>query len=188
MVPRSDRPRRALPKSSWFVAAALAAGLVVAGARAFDDGAKAGDPANAGPPAVAAKLAYDGGATCYVRVTDLGKSIEWFQRTLGLELLFEVDAIGWAELKSPAEKLTIGLLKAPKVEAGGGATIVFGVKDADAARKQLEAAGAKLPGPTLVHEGYVKLVPFLDPDGNLFTLSQSLAPAAGGAKPEGGAR
>jgi predicted enzyme related to lactoylglutathione lyase len=166
-------------RSKWMVLAAAAAAAVlgVAMARVGDDGAKKGS-----------KLDWDGGATGYVRVTDLDRSIRWYHEKLGFELLFKVDEIGWCELKSPLEKLTIGLLKAEKVEAGGGATLVFGVKDADAARRSLEAAGVKFPGPTIVHEGYVKLVPFLDLDGNLFTLSQSLAAPAAAGKQEGGVR
>jgi len=169
-------PRNA--RSKWLIVAAAAAlfAFGVAMARAPDDGAK-----------TKPKLDWDGGATGYVRVTDLDRSIRWYREKLGFELIFKVDAIGWCELRSPLEKLSIGLLKTEKVETGGGATLVFGVKDADAARKSLEAAGVKMQGPTIVHEGYVKLVPFLDLDGNLFTLSQSLeAPAAG--KREGGVR
>ena len=164
-------------RSKWMVIAVVAAAAVlgVAMARGGDDGAKKG-----------AKLDYDGGVTCYVRVTDLDRSIRWYRETLGLEMLFKVDSIGWCEMKSPVEKLTFGLLKSEKVEAGGGATIVLGVRDADAARRTLEAAGARFQGATIVHEGYVKLVPFFDPDGNLFTLSQSLEPKSG--KPEGGVR
>jgi predicted enzyme related to lactoylglutathione lyase len=166
-------------RSKWRVLAAAAAAAVlgVAMARGGDDGARP-----------ATKLDWNGGATGYVRVTDLDRSIRWYHEKLGFELIFKVDAIGWCELKSPLEKLSIGLLKSEKVEAGGGATLVFGVKDADAARKSLEAAGVKMQGPTIVHEGYVKLVPFLDLDGNLFTLSQSLEVPAAAGRPEGGVR
>jgi len=145
----------------------------------------------------AAKLDYSGGITCYVRVADLERSMQWYQDVLGFEFLFKVDAIGWCELKSPVEHVTIGLLKigkqektgasaAPERSPGeapaamrGGATVVFGVKDVDAARTTLEAAGVKFAGPTLVHEGYVRLAAFFDPDGNVYTLSQPLAPQEG---------
>jgi predicted enzyme related to lactoylglutathione lyase len=166
-------------RTKWRVIAAAAAAAVlgVAMARGGDDGAK-----------TKSKFDWDGGAIGYVCVIDLDRSIRWYHEKLGFELIFKVDAIGWCELKSPLEKLSIGLLKSEKVEAGGGATLVFGVKDADAARKSLEAAGVKMQGPTIVHEGYVKLVPFLDLDGNLFTLSQSLEVPAAAGRPEGGVR
>jgi len=130
----------------------------------------------------AAALGYDGGMVCYVRVADLAKSLAWYEDVLGLELLTRNEAIGWCELQSPAKELAIGLLQepkakvtVPKADVKGGATIVFGVKDLDAARRTLEKRGVKFQGPTQTHEGYVKLAAFFDPDGNLFTLSQSLA-------------
>ena len=140
----------------------LAAMALAAAVRAGDETKKKG-------------LDYDGGMVCYVHVADLERSIAWYQDVLGLEVISQVDEIGWCELKSPAAGLAIGLLKDAKPDTKGGATIVFGVKDLDVARARLEKQGVKFTGPTSVHEGYVKLAAFTDPDGNLLTLSQSLA-------------
>jgi predicted enzyme related to lactoylglutathione lyase len=141
-----------------------------------------------GPADKAAELGYDGGMVCYVRVADLEKSLRWYEDALGLELLSRNDAIGWCELQSPATGLAIGLLQEARADVRGGATVVFGVKDLDAARGVLERRGVKFQGSTTAHEGYVKLAAFFDPDGNLFTLSQSLAPqqADRGAGDRGG--
>jgi predicted enzyme related to lactoylglutathione lyase len=122
---------------------------------------------------------YDGGMVCYVRVADLEKSIAWYRDALGLEVLSQVDEIGWCEMKSPVEGLALGLLRDAKPDPHGGATIVFGVKDLDVARALLERKGVKFAGPTSVHEGYVKLAAFADLDGNSLTLSQSLVEAGG---------
>lgn len=123
----------------------------------------------------AAGLDYSGGMTCYVRVRDLEKSVKWYEEKLGLKLLFRADEMGWCELESPLAGLQIGLSKVPKVDPDGGATIVFGVKDIDAARRSLESQGVRFQGKTEVHEGMVKLAVFLDPDGNGITLSESLS-------------
>jgi predicted enzyme related to lactoylglutathione lyase len=148
----------------------VASALVAAAAYAArDDGARDSKPA--------AALGYHGGMVCYVHVSDLTKSVQWYEGILGLKVLSQVDEIGWCELQSPAADLAIGLAqvaKGAKVDAQGGATIVFGVKDVDAARRTLETGGVKFEGATTVHEGYVKLAAFFDPDGNLLTLSQSL--------------
>jgi predicted enzyme related to lactoylglutathione lyase len=122
----------------------------------------------------AAALGFNGEMVCYVHVSDLEKSIEWYEGMLGFEVASQVDEMGWCELKSPTKGVTIGLAVAQKVDPSGGATIVFGVKDLDAARKALEGRGVKFAGPTAAHEGYVKLAEFLDPDQNLLMLSQSL--------------
>jgi CreA protein len=140
----------------------------------------------------AAALGYAGSMVCYVRVADVEKALAWYEDVLGLELLSRNEAIGWCELQSPAKDLAIGLLEQPKPKAlpgavstaaassaQSGATIVFGVKDLDATRRVLESRGVKFQGPTMAHEGYVKLAGFFDPDGNLYTLSQSLAAETG---------
>lgn len=57
----------------------------------------------------------------------------------------------------------------------GGPTPTWGVKDVDAARKQLEGRGVKFDGDTLTFPGMVKLATFSDPDGEANMLYQSLA-------------
>ena len=128
---------------------------------------------------------YVGTTVCYFHVSDLKRSLRWYGEALGFtEVVTKDDAIGWIELKSPTEGLAIGLLQSAQLDPAGGATLVFGVKDVDATRRQLEAAQVRFVGPTEVHPGYVKLAAFHDPDGHLLTLSQSLTQgdAATGAK------
>ena len=73
----------------------------------------------------------------------------------------------------PPRGFTIGLNQG--AEAGdAGATPVFGVKDIDAARSELEAKGVTFEGETVELPGMVKLATFVDPDGNHYMFAQSL--------------
>jgi predicted enzyme related to lactoylglutathione lyase len=58
-----------------------------------------------------------------------------------------------------------------------GATVAFGVADVDAARTELEAAGAEFPA-GIIDSGVCHLAPFSDPDGNGLMLHHRYAPLA----------
>jgi len=123
---------------------------------------------------MAPSLGYDGKVTCALNVTDLDKSIAWYRDVLQFEFLYRVDDIGWCELKSPVDGATVGLSQVEEAGGKGGATLTFGVKDIDAARRVLEKKDVRFDGPTQTIEGMVKLATFFDPNGNAFMLSQSL--------------
>ena len=118
---------------------------------------------------------YKGDITLSSSVTDLDASISWFEEMLGLEVMYRVDDMGWAELSSPTEGVTIGLGQNEATDGQGGTTPVFGVVDIDAARSELEAKGVKFDGETLEIPEMVKLATFYDPDGNTYMFAQSLA-------------
>lgn len=153
-----------------------------AGARLVARPAATQEKAGAGvDPIAPAAITPDfvGTTVCYFHVSDLKRSLRWYGEALGFtEVVTKNDAIGWVELKSPTEGLAIGLLQSAQLDPAGGATMVFGVHDVDATRRQLEAAQVRFVGPTEVHPGYVKLAAFHDPDGHLLTLSQSLTQGA----------
>ncbi|MDZ7727603.1 MAG: VOC family protein [Dehalococcoidia bacterium] len=91
-------------------------------------------------------------------VTDLGASIEWYERVLGFALSFRVDEAGWAEVQSPAQGVTVGLNAMDSGRAGGpGSRVVLGVADIEAARAELEASGVAFDGPTDEMPAMVKL-------------------------------
>ena len=115
---------------------------------------------------------YDGTITLSTPVGDLDASLEWFADKLGFREIFKVAEAGWAEVSTPAEGVTIGLNQG--AESGSGTTPVFGVKDIDAARAELEAKGVPFEGDTIELPGMVKLATFLDPDGNHYMFAQSL--------------
>jgi catechol 2,3-dioxygenase-like lactoylglutathione lyase family enzyme len=123
-----------------------------------------------------AKLDYDGGLTCSLDVSNLDASIQWYQDVLGFQLLYKVDAMSWCELASPVARVNVGLGQVEnKKQEGGNATLVFGVRDIDVARKQLEDQKVRFDGATRTYEGMVKLATFYDPDGNTLMLYQSLS-------------
>ncbi len=121
-----------------------------------------------------AKLNYDGGLTCAMQVKDIEKSLEWYQTVLGFELLYQLDDIGWCELRSPVARVAVGLSQVEDPEVKGGATLTWGVRDIDAARRELEARGVPFDGETATIDGLVRLATFYDPDGNRLMFYQDL--------------
>jgi catechol 2,3-dioxygenase-like lactoylglutathione lyase family enzyme len=123
---------------------------------------------------MASTLKYDGGLTCSIGVTDIKRSIAWYQDTLGFQLLYHVEEMGWAELATETPRVNVGLSQVEKVQKGGGATLTFGVHDIEPARKALEGKKVKFDGPTRTYEGMVRLATFFDPDGNALMFFQDL--------------
>ncbi len=123
---------------------------------------------------MAPSLDYNGGLTCAFQVTDIQRSIAWYQEKLGFQLLYHAAEIAWCELSTPVAKVNVGLSQVEKAGGRGGATLTFGVKDIDSARKILEKKDVKFDGPTRVIEGMVKLATFYDPDQNALMFFQDL--------------
>ena len=119
-------------------------------------------------------LGYTGGLTLSMQVKDRKKSQTWYQNVLGFTLLYDVEEIGWCELATETEKVNIGLSQVEKPKVGAGPVPTFGVKNIDAARKQLEAKDVRFDGKTQEIPGMVKLATFFDPDGNALMLFQDL--------------
>ena len=119
---------------------------------------------------------FDGGLTCGVNVTDIKASMEWYQEVLGFELLYYMEELGWCELKSPVDKVNVGLSQVEKMPSpGGNAVLTWGVKDIESARSSLENNNVKFDGDIRIIEGMVKLATFYDTDGNCFMLYQDLS-------------
>ena len=110
----------------------------------------------------AAELGYNGALTCAVQVSDIEKSIAWYQDVLGFKLLYHVKEMGWGEMASPVSKVLIGLsqVEDPKVK---GVTLTWGVCDIEATRKKLESNAVRFDGPTQEIPNMVKLATFYDP-------------------------
>jgi len=124
---------------------------------------------------MASPLGYNGTLTCAIPVGDLDRALDWYRNVLGFELDYRMDEIGWAELSTPVAGVTVGLSEVENPQVKGGATLVFGVADIEAARNRLESRQVRFDGDTLTIEGLVRLATFYDPDGNKFMLSQSSA-------------
>jgi catechol 2,3-dioxygenase-like lactoylglutathione lyase family enzyme len=125
------------------------------------------------PVATNTPFAYDQQMVISVNVSDLDKSIEWYEKALGLELHYKLDQYGWCEMSTATKHVTIGLGQTEELKQGG-VTPTFGVEDIDAARKHLESQDVKFDGDTYEIEGMVKLCTFYDPDGNPYMLAQNL--------------
>jgi predicted enzyme related to lactoylglutathione lyase len=120
---------------------------------------------------------FDGGLTCALSVKDLERSLAWYREVLGFELLFKLDHVGWAEVKTAVPGVTIGMSEVETMQpGGGGATLTFGVVDIAAARSAVEAHGVRFDGPTREIPEMVKLATFYDPDGNTLMFYQDLMP------------
>jgi catechol 2,3-dioxygenase-like lactoylglutathione lyase family enzyme len=114
-----------------------------------------------------------GDLTCALGVTDIQQSIDWYQSVLGMELMYHSKDIAWCELSSGVSKVSVGLGQVETVKPGG-ATLVWGVDDIDAAKAHLDALAIPQDGPIEHIPGLVKLLSFNDPDGNALKFSQSL--------------
>ena len=119
------------------------------------------------------QIQYDGGLTVSLPVSDLDKAIDWYQKTLGFELLYRLDDIGWCELTSSVERVNVGLsvVESPNP---GGATPTFGVQDIKAAEASLRSQGVRIDGDIVTIEGMVSLLTFYDQDENSLMFYQEL--------------
>ncbi|MFB7719002.1 MULTISPECIES: VOC family protein [unclassified Nocardia] len=122
----------------------------------------------------AARPVYDGIVTPWLTVSDLRRSIEWYQSNLGLEVLFRADEIGWCELSTDTENVAVGLWQADSGFGRGGAMLTFGVRDLIAEKARLQARGVEFGQPAWMYEGLVAMETFFDPDGNPIMFCQVL--------------
>jgi len=116
--------------------------------------------------------------TIATQVTDLERAIAWYADTLGSDLLFKIEEMGYAEVSSPVAGVSIGLSLVEKPQTAGPVP-VWSVADIDKARATLEAKGVRFDGETLTIPDTVRLATFYDPEGNAWMLSQNLADPSG---------
>lgn len=111
--------------------------------------------------------------TIAISVRDRHASAKWYAENLGFDVLYHADDVGWSELKTMTEGVTLGLGEQAEPNPGN-AVPVFGIKDIKAARSALEGAGVRFDGETEVIEGMVATATFYDPDGNALMLAEDL--------------
>ena len=119
-------------------------------------------------------IEWAGECTAAIGVSDYGTALAWYRDVLGLEVVFELESWGWAQLQSPVTGLLVGIGQSEEVKQGGGATLTFTVADIDAARAYLEGTGVRFDGETSQVEDMVRLATFYDPDGNALMLAEQL--------------
>jgi len=123
------------------------------------------------------KIEFDGGLTLSLPVRDLDVSVRWYAETLGLELLYRMDELGWCEMTSPVQNVNVGLsvVEAPEP---GGTTPTFGVTDIEASRAFLQERGIRIDGEIITIEQMVRLLTFYDPDDNALMFYQAIGEPA----------
>ena len=120
-------------------------------------------------------IAYVPELSASMSVSDMDAASSWYQKLLGFNLLVCDDDIAWCELSTGVPGVTVGLAQSENVAQGGGATNVWGVKDIEEAKAQLDAHRVKQDGDIKIVPDMVKLITFYDPDGNAMMFAQSLA-------------
>jgi len=117
-------------------------------------------------------ITYDGGLTCAFGVSDLDRSVAWYQDVLGFKLLYRAEDIGWCELSTDVAKVNVGLSERREGGGSGGSTLTFGVTDLEAAKADLDAKGVRQDGDIIEIPGLVRLLTFFDPDDNALMFYQ----------------
>lgn len=106
--------------------------------------------------------------------TDWDRSVDFYQETVGLPLVFADQAFAWAEFDLGGAKLGIEGMEADAPQADElvgrfvGVSIV--VDDIDQAYSQLAGKGVEFTTPPARQPWGGTLAHFKDPDGNILTL------------------
>ena len=112
-------------------------------------------------------------------------SQDFFKNTLGLEMTTYSPQWGWTEYTVADKKFMIGACGCETIKnlpntgmsclkAGSNTVLTFNVDDINAAKAELVAKQVRLVGDIVEVPGHVKMLMFLDPDGNHFQLVQML--------------
>ncbi len=114
----------------------------------------------------------------WIATADIQKSKKFFIETLGLEIKNDTAEYGWMELQGHEGGMYLGVGQAqpehPDEKPGMNAVVTMTVDDIVAAKKTLEAKGVRFIDEIIEVPGHVKMVTFVDPDGNRFQLVQEL--------------
>lgn len=153
-----------IPARTLTMALGLCALLTVAAAAPQDEPARDAEPAS--PP-----IRFQAVSVVQLAVRDLDRAVAFYGETLGMELTFRSEELGWAEFQTAVPGLSIGLSLEEDAGGTGSASLNLGVGDAVETRARLEARGVEFVGETLVIPGVVTLADFVDPDGNRLRLA-----------------
>jgi len=121
--------------------------------------------------------------TLQMPVSDLDRSIAFYERTLGFKVTERRDDLKFAHLSTNVPGLDLGLNEVEESPIGtSGIVLNFGVKDVAEGRRALESRGVMFLGPTRVIPGKVALAELKDPDGHRLRLAGPPPPAGDEAK------
>ena len=112
-----------------------------------------------------------------VPVTDWAKAKAFYHQTLGLPISLDIAEAGWCEFgENGKTTFAISLWRDAAPPPRGGAIPVFAVDDCARTVAALRQCGVKCADP-VTYPGMVIYADVYDPEGNLFQIAQSLAPA-----------
>lgn len=111
--------------------------------------------------------------TLALTVSDRQASAQWYEEHLGFETAFTSDEMGWTELLTKTDGVTLGLGESDS-PSPGNCVPVFGVASVDEAHAALRAANIPFDGDVIHYEGMVKLATFFDPDQNALMIAEDL--------------
>lgn len=117
----------------------------------------------------------------WITVSDIAKAKELFVDILGFEVRSYEEKYGWMELIAPEGGMALGVAQAkPNGECapekpGSNAIVTCTVDDIDASIKEFTQKGVTFVGSIIEVPGHVKMITFVDHDGNKFQLVQELS-------------
>jgi len=112
----------------------------------------------------------------WITVANLKKSKNFFT-DMGLKLVESQEEWGWMELQGTEGGTLLGVGEASEKNSnkpGHNAVLTFTVDDLVKSKKEMEAKGVKFVDEIMEVPGDVKMVTFVDPDGNNFQLVERL--------------
>lgn len=114
----------------------------------------------------------------WITVSDIKKAEEFFNKTLGLNIIAKADEYGWLELQASDGGTFLGVAQQNEEDveqSGHNAILTMTVDDILEAKKELESKNVEFIGDILEVPGHVKMATFVDVDGNMFQLVQKLS-------------
>lgn len=114
----------------------------------------------------------------WITTSDIKKAQKFFTETLGLTELGFASEHGWMEAQGKEGGLVIGIaqdnVEDGESNPGSNAVITFTVDSIEETMKDLQKKGVKFLDDIVEVPGHVKMVSFVDFDGNIFQLVENL--------------
>lgn len=117
----------------------------------------------------------------WITVSDISKAKTFFVDVLGFKVRTYEEKYGWLELVAPEGGMALGVAQAQSEgecsseKPGQNAVVTCTVDDIEASKKEFESKGVKFISRMIEVPGHVKMITFIDQDGNKFQLVQELA-------------